>query len=142
MEGLTTARCWISFSLLVLGFLWTPWEKDKATSHHGSLSLAAIYSCSPRPLWSAPDHLRPPHSLLQLHQPLFVLIAFHQHSSHFHPGEALPLGCRHITLTVRIDRSCQLQESREVVYIDCHVKYSHPLHLYFCFSCPPPQVAL
>lgn len=23
-----------------------------------------------------------------------------------------------------------------------HLKYSRPLHLYFCFSCPPPQVAL
>ena len=47
---------------------------------------------------TVPDHLCPPHSFLQLHQPLFVLVPFHQHSGHLHPGEALPLGCGHITL--------------------------------------------
>lgn len=126
------------FSLDALGR-----RQDHITSHASS-SSALTYPCSPGALWSAPDHLRPPHSLLQLHQPLFVLVAFHQHSGHLHPGEALPLGCRQVALwqhalTLRVN--CGGLGGRGV-YMRCRVKYSHPLHLYFCFSCPPPQVAL
>lgn len=104
-RGLTTARCWTSFFPQVLGFLWMPWRRRRDHTYY--VSRSSTVTCSSTASWSAPDHLCPPHSLLQLHQPLFVLIAFHQHSSHFHPGEALPLGRRHVALwqhteTVRI----------------------------------------
>ena len=49
----------------------------------------------------SPDHLCPSDSFLQLHQPLLILVPLHQDSGHLHPGEALPLGCRHVTLQVR-----------------------------------------
>ena len=48
------------------------------------------------------DHLSPPHSLLQLHEPLFVLVPLHQHSRHLYPGEPLPLSHRHLLLIVRL----------------------------------------
>lgn len=38
-----------------------------------------------------PDHLGPPHSLLELHQPLLVLVALHEHTGHLHPREAAAL---------------------------------------------------
>lgn len=57
-----------------------------------------MYTCKFATLSYVPDHLCPPHSFLQLHQSLFVLVPFHQHSGHFHSGEALPLGCRYVTL--------------------------------------------
>lgn len=46
----------------------------------------------------SPDHLSPPDSLLELHQPLFVLIALHQNAGHFHTGEAAPLSYGNVVL--------------------------------------------
>lgn len=45
-----------------------------------------------------PDHLCPFNGLLQLHQPLLVLVPLHQDSGHLHPGKAFPLCCGDITL--------------------------------------------
>lgn len=47
---------------------------------------------------SSPDHLSPPDSLLELHQPLFVLIALHQNPSHFYTGEASALSYGNVVL--------------------------------------------
>lgn len=49
-------------------------------------------------LFSAPDHFCPPDSLLQLHQPLLVLVPLHKHPSHLHPGEPPPLSQRHVAV--------------------------------------------
>lgn len=38
-----------------------------------------------------PNHLGPPHGLLELHQPLLVLVALHEHTGHLHPREATTL---------------------------------------------------
>jgi len=46
-----------------------------------------------------PQHLGPPHGLLQLHQTLLVLVAFQQHASHLGASEPLPLSRRHVVLT-------------------------------------------
>lgn len=47
------------------------------------------------------DHLCPPNSLLQLHQPFLVLVSFHQHPGHLHTSEPLTLGHGHIILQYR-----------------------------------------
>lgn len=59
-----------------------------------------------------PDHFCPPDGLLQLHQPLFVLIPLHQHSGHLHPGEPPPL--RHCHVTVLHGR-WKLEESSDIL---------------------------
>lgn len=46
----------------------------------------------------SPDHFCPPDSLLELHQPLFVLIALHQNPGHFHAGEAAALSYGNVVL--------------------------------------------
>lgn len=45
-----------------------------------------------------PYHFSPSDSFLKFHQPLFILISFHQNTSHFNTSEALPLGSGDITL--------------------------------------------
>lgn len=52
-----------------------------------------------------PNHLCPFDGLLELHQPLLVLVPFHQDSGHLHPGETLPLGCRNVALSAQYQHS-------------------------------------
>lgn len=47
---------------------------------------------------ASPDHLCPPDSLLELHQPLLVLVALHQDPGHLHTGEAPALGNGNVVL--------------------------------------------
>jgi len=58
-----------------------PWDRQNIPQHPDS-----------------PDHLCPPDSLLELHQPLFVLIALHQNPGHFHTGEAAALSYGNVVL--------------------------------------------
>jgi len=45
-----------------------------------------------------PDHLRPPDSFLEFHEPLLVLITFHEDTSHLNSGKSLSLSHRYIFL--------------------------------------------
>lgn len=63
----------------------------KDTNTHRQDEVVQVLGCPP-------DHLRPPHSFLQLHQSLLILVPLHQHSGHFHPGEAFSLCRRHVAL--------------------------------------------
>lgn len=51
--------------------------------------------------FTGPQHLRPAHRLLQLHEALLVLVPLHQHSRHLHSREPLPLRHRNIVLRRR-----------------------------------------
>ena len=67
------------------------------------------------------DHLGPSYGFLQLHQPLLVLVPFHQHSRHFNASESLPLSHRYIVLHPTIIIFCK---------VPFHYQY------FFCFvSC-------
>lgn len=90
----------------------------------GEVSLSSLPRTSesdPRP-WpqepgGPPDHLSPPHGLLQLHQPLLVLVALHEHAGHLHPREAAAL--RHGDLVLWGECRCSAVSN-------CLREWAHP----------------
>lgn len=85
------------------GTLWAPTRKHPAHfsaprrqggAEEGATVLPSGMTPQPFLGWPQlpPDHLGPPNGLLQLHQPLLVLVPLHEHTGHLYPREAAALG--------------------------------------------------